>query len=57
MPLGRLYREYIESRPSRPEGEEEVLPVYRQRYPWFFGGALLLLALAVIIPDRARRQP
>ena len=47
LPLGRLFRERIESRPVREESEH-TLPQYRQRYGWFLGGALLLLTLSIV---------
>jgi Ca-activated chloride channel family protein len=53
LPLGALFRESIESRPVREDGEEP-LPLYRQRYPWFFGAALALLAAGMALGRRTR---
>jgi Ca-activated chloride channel family protein len=49
LPLGELFRERIEARPGH-ENDDGVdsLQVYQQRYAWFFGGALLLLAFASV---------
>jgi Ca-activated chloride channel family protein len=50
LPLGRLFRQVIEPRGTRPPGDtgELALPQYQQRYAWFFGPALALLALTVL---------
>jgi Ca-activated chloride channel family protein len=48
LPLGRLFRERIESRPVRDDAEDS-LPQYQQRYAWFLGGALALLALSIVV--------
>ncbi len=63
LPLGRLFRERIESRPVR-EDAEDTLPQYQQRYPWFLGGSLALLSLSIVVsgfsrprPPRPERQP
>jgi Ca-activated chloride channel family protein len=57
LPLGRLFRERIESRPVRDDAED-ALPQYRQHYPWFLGGALLLLTFAVVVGGFGRpRRP
>jgi Ca-activated chloride channel family protein len=53
LPLGRVFRERIESRPARDDSGE-ALPLYRQRYPWFLGGALALLALEIALGRRTR---
>src|SRR5262249_51556940 len=42
--LGRLFIEEIEPRSGR-EDTEDILPIYRQRYPWFLATALALLSL------------
>jgi Ca-activated chloride channel family protein len=53
LPLGRLFRERIESRPVR-EDAEDSLPQYRQHYPWFLGGALAMLALSIVVSGFSR---
>jgi Ca-activated chloride channel homolog len=53
LPLGRLFRERIESRPMR-EDAEDALPQYQQHYAWFLGGALLLLSLSIIVSGFSR---
>jgi Ca-activated chloride channel family protein len=53
LPLGRFFRETIEPRPVRDD-TEEALPLYQQRYPWFLGGALLLLAAEMALGQRTR---
>ena len=53
LPLGRLFRERIESRPVR-EDAEDSLPQYQQHYAWFLGGAL---AAAVAVGRGERLQP
>jgi len=44
VPLVELFRETIEPGRKR-EAADEALPVYRQRYGWFFAAALVLLLL------------
>jgi len=56
LPLGRLFRERIESRPAR-EDAEDSLPQYQQHYAWFLGGALLLLSLSVVVSGFSRPRP
>ena len=56
LPLGKLFRETIEPRPAR-EGDVDALPVVEQRYPWFLGGALALLALLMTFEGRTRSHP
>jgi Ca-activated chloride channel family protein len=56
LPLGRLFRERIESRPVRDDAED-ALPQYQQHYPWFLGGALLLLSLSVVVGGFSRPRP
>jgi Ca-activated chloride channel family protein len=53
LPLGRLFRERIESRPVRDD-TEDALPQYQQHYPWFLGGSLLLLSLSVVVGGFSR---
>ncbi len=48
LPLGRLFHERIESRPMRDDAED-ALPQYQQHYAGFLGGALLLLALSIVV--------
>lgn len=50
LPLGDIYLESIAHQPQR-EDSEDALPVYQQRYAWFLGPALGLLALFVFLGD------
>jgi Ca-activated chloride channel family protein len=52
--LDDFFRERIEPRPVR-EAAEDLLPVYRQRYPWFFAIGLVFLALEMLIGRRQQR--
>jgi Ca-activated chloride channel family protein len=46
LPLGQLFRERIESRPGHEDDQGvDSLQVYQQRYVWFLGAALFLLAM------------
>jgi Ca-activated chloride channel homolog len=56
LPLGRLFRERIESRPVRDDAEDS-LPQYQQHYAWFLGGALALLSLSVVVSGFSRPRP
>jgi Ca-activated chloride channel family protein len=49
LPLGELFHTRIEPRPDREEERVDALQVYRQRYAWFLGPALLLLALEMVL--------
>jgi Ca-activated chloride channel family protein len=58
LPLGEIFRERIANRPGH-EDTDDPLPMYRQRSPWFFAGALLLLTAETTLGDwrrRARRR-
>jgi Ca-activated chloride channel family protein len=44
IPLGLLFRTCMESRATHDNGDD-ALPLYRQRYAWFLGSALLFLSL------------
>lgn len=46
--LGELFRARMESR-AMHENPDEALPVYRQRYPWFLGSALLFLSMEMVL--------
>jgi Ca-activated chloride channel family protein len=48
LDLSRLFQNWMQKRTLRTV-DERALPVYRQRYPWFFGAALVLLAAAMLI--------
>jgi Ca-activated chloride channel family protein len=49
--LGELFLERIE--PGTPHEEvDDVLPVYRQHYPWFLGAAFVVLSLEMIMGQR-----
>jgi Ca-activated chloride channel family protein len=56
LPLGRVFRERIESRPVR-EATEDSLPQYQQHYPAFLGAALGLLSLSVVVSGFSRPRP
>jgi Ca-activated chloride channel family protein len=47
-PVGALFREKIEPRGVR-EDNDDALPLYQQRYAWFLGPALALLALEMAL--------
>jgi Ca-activated chloride channel family protein len=53
--LVELFRTKIEPGRKR-EAVDEALPVYRQRYPWFFGAALLLLTLEMISGKKGKTK-
>lgn len=53
FPLGQLFRATIEPRPVREESDD-TLPLLQQRYAWFLGGALGLLALDMLLGQRTR---
>src|SRR5207244_2307545 len=52
--LGELFRERIEPGGAH-DTQEEVLPVYRQRYAWFLGAAYFLLGLEMVLGQRRPR--
>jgi Ca-activated chloride channel family protein len=52
--LAEIFRERIESRPAR-EDLDDQLPVYQQHSSWFFGAALVFLAVDMSVGGRARR--
>jgi Ca-activated chloride channel family protein len=51
---GPVYLDAVASLPVR-ESEEDILPAYHQRYTWFYLPALILFAVAVVVPDRLPR--
>lgn len=53
--LGELFRTQIEPRATH-ENPDDALPLYRQRYAWFFGGALLLLSLEMVLGRTRARE-
>jgi tetratricopeptide (TPR) repeat protein len=58
LPLGQLFRKVIEPRGERAASEVEStadLPILEQRYAWFFGSALALLAGTMLIREQKRR--
>lgn len=55
LPLARLFHEHIEPLAARDPGAD-ALPVLRQRYPWFFGAALLCLAAEMLLGPLSVRQ-
>jgi Ca-activated chloride channel family protein len=53
LPLGELFRARIAGQAGPADTDEaNSLQVYRPRYAWFFGPALLLLALEIILSRR-----
>jgi Ca-activated chloride channel family protein len=54
LPLAELFRTCIEPRPTH-DNPDDALPLYRQRYPWFLGAALLFLALEMVFTPLARK--
>jgi Ca-activated chloride channel family protein len=54
LALGRLFRQQLEPRGVH-EDSDDALPQYRQRYAWFLGPALALLALEMALGWIARR--
>jgi Ca-activated chloride channel family protein len=62
LPLGKLFRDYIDARPLR-EDTDDVLAVYQQQYSLFFASALGFLTLSTLIglrrvrPVKARSLP
>jgi Ca-activated chloride channel homolog len=55
LPLVELFHDQIERGPVREE-TEDALPVYQQRYAWFMGPALALLAGEMLL-GWVRRRP
>jgi Ca-activated chloride channel family protein len=55
LPLGKIFHQRLESRPVN-EDQDDRLPQYRQRYPWFLSPALLLLAGGLVLELRWRRR-
>lgn len=61
LPLGELFTEQLAARPGH-EDQEDVLPAYHQHYEWFFGGALVVLSMEVLLsagslwPGRGKRK-
>ncbi len=51
---GPVYLDAIASLPVR-ESDEDALPIYQQRYAWFYLASLALLAIAFMVPDRLPR--
>jgi Ca-activated chloride channel family protein len=48
LDLGRLFREWIQPASMRSE-VNRTIPSYVQRYPWFFGAALVFFTAAMMI--------
>jgi Ca-activated chloride channel family protein len=53
LPLGELFRDRMDARPGH-ENTEDVLPLYRQRYPWFLATAFLLLGSGMVLGQGLR---
>lgn len=56
LPLGQLFHEQIEPGAAH-EQVADLLPVYRERYPWFFGAALVFLGAEMGLACRRNRRP
>ena len=58
LSLGELYRELIEPRPVH-ESEDDALAGVQQHYSWFFGAAVALLGLELLLgaPGRSVTRP
>jgi len=54
LPLGSHYLDLIEHLPPR-EDNDDVLPVYQQRYAWFLAPALGFLILFILLGDGSRK--
>ncbi|HYT91419.1 MAG TPA: VWA domain-containing protein [Gemmataceae bacterium] len=54
LPQGSLYRAVLEEQ-ARHANRDVPLPLYRPRYGWFFGTALALFAVALLLGGPARR--
>lgn len=54
LPLGQVYLDLAGL--AHREQSDDILPVYRQRYPWFLGPALGLLMLCMVLPEETNRQ-
>src|SRR5579871_2493758 len=48
LALGELFCARLESGATH-DNPDDALPLYRQRYPWFFGSALLFLGLEMLL--------
>lgn len=53
--LGDFFRDRIESQSMREESDDS-LPIYRQRYAWFFGAAGLFLTGEMVLGPFRRRK-
>jgi Ca-activated chloride channel family protein len=53
-PLVELFRTCIAPRATH-DNPDDALPLYRQRYPWFVGSALLFLSLEIIFIPLVRK--
>jgi Ca-activated chloride channel family protein len=53
--LGKRYREETKNKATR-ESREDALPVFYQRAPWFFGLALGLLTLELLLSSAGSRK-
>jgi Ca-activated chloride channel family protein len=54
LPLAELFRTCIESRATH-DNPDDALPLYRQRYPWFLGSALVFLSLEMLLVPFGRK--
>jgi Ca-activated chloride channel family protein len=56
VPLGELYQEVLEQRREQRQENDNSVPVHAQRYVWFLGPALVLLAVTLLLSDARRRR-
>ncbi|MBM4072579.1 MAG: VWA domain-containing protein [Planctomycetes bacterium] len=54
LPLGRWFRDVIASRQGSPRHTDDAtsLRLLRPRYGWFLAGALVLIAVSMLLPER-----
>jgi Ca-activated chloride channel family protein len=55
LPLGQVYLDLVAGQVRR-EQSDDILPVYRQRYPWFLVPAFVLLVLSMVLPEQGRKS-
>ncbi len=55
LPLGQVYLDLAAGKANRDQSDD-ILPVYRQRYPWFLLPALALLLLSLVLPEQGSKS-
>jgi Ca-activated chloride channel family protein len=55
VPLEEWFRTTVEPRPA-PDQSDELVPIPRQRYAWFFAAALLFLTFEMVLGHRPKRM-